>query len=418
MIFCQYNFLQNVFFCWFRRPAPLVVVFPFLDLPIELQLLCFSFMSVECLIVSSQICSDWRQLRELADIHPVRRRLFSLYRLMRENPRPDKLTRRYLARFLNHEFDREAYINELVEQNPIDGVPEEFRFWVLEWPAKLYINGIWPGLPFTACLMDTNATGGSSRRYGKNYLAAQPPTLSLVWNPYLTRGDKYSPMFCIWTGRWQGTFNHSNCKHPDWDPASVRVPDTLKANKLAAHLYIWQWECETWLMLDGESDYFGKVLEYPVNFAFTREIATKEAARVPAECCPDWIEYLERRWLGKGICGREIRSGVTIPKWSEDFRMYRPDKTQPRELTETRSRALARRASCKFACLWRRYLPKHLVYQFETEAYISGVAKQNPKYPILEEFRIRLSCASTEFGRDYRLLFGGRLGRRGLTKVC
>ena len=57
-------------------------------------------------------------------------------------------------------------------------IPEEFSLWVLEWPDRLVVNGLWPGLPHTECLMDTLATGGAARRFGENFIALRPPVVA------------------------------------------------------------------------------------------------------------------------------------------------------------------------------------------------------------------------------------------------
>jgi hypothetical protein len=43
-------------------------------------------------------------------------------------------------------FDREAYVAALLVQ--YNRLPEAFELWLLEWPARAIIGGIWPGLPW------------------------------------------------------------------------------------------------------------------------------------------------------------------------------------------------------------------------------------------------------------------------------
>ncbi|KAF8905224.1 hypothetical protein CPB84DRAFT_1893792, partial [Gymnopilus junonius] len=109
--------------------------------------------NLETLIASWVVCSDWHQLVPLADIYPPRRCLFNLYRHMVNNPKPDKEAQAYYRKNLNHRFDREAYINCLLNQHPI--ILEEFRIWVLEWPARcvmrwleLYVPGQIPPVQY------------------------------------------------------------------------------------------------------------------------------------------------------------------------------------------------------------------------------------------------------------------------------
>ena len=144
-----------------------------------------------------------RNLSKHANIHPTRRRFFYLYRTMMDNPRPDERALLCMHRNLDYNFDREAYLEALLNQDPNCRIPEEFSIWVLEWPAKLFINGIWPGLPFTTCVMDTNATGGSSRMYGTNYLALKPPIISRVVERLAHGGKRHAVALLIWMTRWQ-----------------------------------------------------------------------------------------------------------------------------------------------------------------------------------------------------------------------
>ena len=161
------------------------------SLPPEICLICFSYMTVETLIASRSVCSSWRRLLPHAEnaIHPVRLRLYKLYLTIIDNPKPDPRSQRYIRRKLKKKkkFNREAYIRHLQGQNLAYAtrVPEECQIWVLEWPAKLVINGLWPGLPFAECYMDTAATGGSSLRYGVNYIAVKPaPKLDRIVASY------------------------------------------------------------------------------------------------------------------------------------------------------------------------------------------------------------------------------------------
>ncbi len=60
-------------------------------------------------------------------------------------------------------FDRQAYIDALLSQHP--AIPEDFRIWILEWPARLAIGCMWPGLPFI-----DSSTESAMRRPGVNWL--------------------------------------------------------------------------------------------------------------------------------------------------------------------------------------------------------------------------------------------------------
>ncbi|PPQ78377.1 hypothetical protein CVT26_007761 [Gymnopilus dilepis] len=147
-------------------PHERIIAFYWNGLAIELQLLCISFMTVETLIRSYSVSSSWRDLLSIAEIHPIRR------------PTRDRKSNLYFRKNLQQNFDRRAYLDAFRHQALNARIPEEFQFWVLEWPETLIINNIWPGLPPTLCILDTLATGGSSRKYGENLLGVKPPIIS------------------------------------------------------------------------------------------------------------------------------------------------------------------------------------------------------------------------------------------------
>jgi len=42
-------------------------------------------------------------------------------------------------------FDRKAFISRLESTFPY--IPEDFKLWILEWPARAVVGPVWPGLP-------------------------------------------------------------------------------------------------------------------------------------------------------------------------------------------------------------------------------------------------------------------------------
>ncbi|PPQ96114.1 hypothetical protein CVT26_004748 [Gymnopilus dilepis] len=281
------------------------------DLPTELQLLCISFMTVETLITSYSVSPSWRTLLPVTKIHPICRRLFNLYLTILRHPSPpDRKSRLYLRKNIQqHRFNRRAYLDAFRNQGRNARVPEEFRIWVLEWPEKLVINGIWPGLQPTLCVLDTTATRGSSRRYGENLLAVKPPVISVagIFEQVFDRcsgqwGKRHVPALYVWRTEW------SEVVYTRWDSLEFeyRSPCNSSPNL---------WDCETWLIFDMTSSYFGKVLELPLSFISNGSAISRHHFQgQPPSAHPDWIDYLEMRWLGVAPCMREPRQpGTVVP---------------------------------------------------------------------------------------------------------
>ncbi|PPQ83852.1 hypothetical protein CVT25_000912 [Psilocybe cyanescens] len=161
------------------------------SLPIEILLHIFSFLELKAYIISNGVCKGWRCLLPFADIHPSRRRLFALFQSMINTPLFLNSRPWTLANL--QPFDRQAYIDALLAQ--YSAVPEEFRIWILEWPARLAIACMWPGLPFNDCYR-----GNSMRRYGVNWLGYRnnsPELLAVICN-HKTPDVKFIPGLLIW----------------------------------------------------------------------------------------------------------------------------------------------------------------------------------------------------------------------------
>jgi len=78
-----------------------------------------------------------------ADILPVRKSLHDFYLEAIQH----RLFRRSRLRVLANlqPFDRQAYVSRL--ECLFAYIPEQFRFWILEWPAMATIGFAWPVLP-------------------------------------------------------------------------------------------------------------------------------------------------------------------------------------------------------------------------------------------------------------------------------
>ena len=112
------------------------------DLPIELLLLISGELVLKSLIAARGVCRLWRTSIDSAQISPTRRKLLDLYLKLIESP-AFHATRDCILPHLTS-FDREEFIAELPETTP-----EEFRTWILEWPARAVFMWVWPGLPGT-----------------------------------------------------------------------------------------------------------------------------------------------------------------------------------------------------------------------------------------------------------------------------
>ncbi|KAF8911428.1 hypothetical protein CPB84DRAFT_1957867 [Gymnopilus junonius] len=269
--------------------------FPFDSLPNELRLHCFSFLTLEALIASKAVCAEWRILVPLTDMYPPRRHLYNLYSMVIDNPKPDREAQLYYGRWFEPSFNREEYINSLLKQH--HAIPEEFRIWVLEWPARLIVNNIWPGLTLKHCLLDGPSTGGSSRKCGVNWLSLKPPQLcALLANDGVSCDPKYAPSLLVWRMRWVWL-------------NSFRPPHELREEEF------FEFDCDTWLVFDEESKYFGKVLECPNLYSADVGKIPREFQYRAKEEFPDWIQYLEQRWHGIAPCGRQT-SGNIIPRFT------------------------------------------------------------------------------------------------------
>jgi len=113
------------------------------DLPNEILLHAFRFFPLKALIIGRTVSQDWRRLIPLADISPIRRALLDFYLTLVSSPIFPQTRPWVLANL--QPFDRQAYIDDLMRQHPY--VPEAFRVWILEWPARAVIGCVWPGLP-------------------------------------------------------------------------------------------------------------------------------------------------------------------------------------------------------------------------------------------------------------------------------
>ncbi|KAJ7661392.1 hypothetical protein DFH06DRAFT_1192199 [Mycena polygramma] len=141
------------------------------DLSNEVLLQIFPHCPLKSLIAAHGVSTLWRQFVPLADISPPRRGLLDFYFAIIESPAFQR-SRPWLLENLCP-FDREAYIDTLLDQH--DYLPEDFRIWILEWPAKAVIACCWPGLPHK--YYGAEETDEIERMCGCNSLGKIPPVV-------------------------------------------------------------------------------------------------------------------------------------------------------------------------------------------------------------------------------------------------
>ncbi|KAJ7137638.1 hypothetical protein C8R46DRAFT_611477 [Mycena filopes] len=113
------------------------------DFPPEISLQIFPHIHLKDLISVRGVCKRWMELVSLADIHPTRLALLKLYQKTVHDPLFLSTSKWTLENL--RPFDREAYIDALLAQH--NYIPDDFQFWILEWPARAAIACAWPGLP-------------------------------------------------------------------------------------------------------------------------------------------------------------------------------------------------------------------------------------------------------------------------------
>ncbi|EDR00816.1 uncharacterized protein LACBIDRAFT_313023 [Laccaria bicolor S238N-H82] len=165
------------------------------DFPNETLLHVFSFLPLKSLINGRTISQEWRRLIPLADINPTRQALLDFYLTLIDSP-IFLQTRPWVLANLEP-FNRQQYIDDLIDQHPY--VPEAFRVWILEWPAKAVIGCNWPGLPNVHAGRDI--ADNVHRIEGNNSLAPLPPTICALPFMNYTAAAHFIPALFIFHGQ-------------------------------------------------------------------------------------------------------------------------------------------------------------------------------------------------------------------------
>ncbi|KAJ7476832.1 hypothetical protein B0H11DRAFT_1675747, partial [Mycena galericulata] len=179
------------------------------DLSNEVLLQIFPHLPFKSNIAARGVSRVWRQLVPLAEINPARSGLLDLYLKIIESP-VFHMTRPWLLANLRP-FDREAYIDALLSQH--DYLPEDFRIWILEWPAKAAIACCWPGLPATYYSLEAD---GIERIGGCNWLGRIPPVVHTVLFRSIEDGEVDVPALLVWEEQhmtWLALSGYPTCSH-------------------------------------------------------------------------------------------------------------------------------------------------------------------------------------------------------------
>ena len=111
------------------------------DLPPELLFSIFQKLVLKSIIAVRGVCRLWRT-SIISAIHPTRRKLLEFFLRMIDSP-VFHASRPCILPSLQF-FNREVYLSRLPSKTP-----DDFRTWLLEWPARAVFEWLWPGLPVT-----------------------------------------------------------------------------------------------------------------------------------------------------------------------------------------------------------------------------------------------------------------------------
>lgn len=214
-------------------------------------------MELKTLIASQGVCQEWRQLVPLADLHHHRRRLLELFHDVISN---EQFLLSQAANLQTSSIDRHTYIDQLLQQYP--KVPDDFKLWILEWPSRTVIDGLWPS--FT---LEEAKYNEFNRRVGVNWIALNPPQfLTLVYSP-------------------------------DIDTQEYEVIPAILAYRHHSRI--------TWILFDDRPQLFGRVYTLFDNTDF---IDADLASDAPEEAYihTDWITYISFVWK---VLGPHCSSG-------------------------------------------------------------------------------------------------------------
>lgn len=222
------------------------------ELPNELLLRIFANLDLQSLITARCVDQRWRALVPFAEMGDARKSMLDFYIDLSVSPTFHK-TRDWVKKNLKP-FDRKQYISRLLEQYP--SLPDDFRLWVLEWPEKAVIGGVWPGLPRRR--YSKKSADGVNVIPGVNWLS-YPQVSMMTYVDYHNRIVEPIPGIVIWS-----------------------VPETL-----------------TWLIVDERKHMNGKVFQYGMGWYRTLLEGSLDEDKLRHsydKLTPSWIAYLRQLW--------------------------------------------------------------------------------------------------------------------------
>jgi hypothetical protein len=221
------------------------------DFQPEVLLAIFEFFPLKSLLAAKGVNKQWRILSRLCDMTKARRVLYDLYHTAIISP--TFLESRSFVLSCLVPFDRKAYVAALENKGHI--LPDDFRCWLLEWPAKAVFGWVWPGLdpqfdmsqqyvwkPYGSNSLGLwlESNGPPDRSHTEVHLSVDGlpyPTLERLAFFYPSHDNKYPP----WTGT-DPSKEDLGCDDPDTDLVMING------------VQIWYHGCtvHTWIIVDEE----------------------------------------------------------------------------------------------------------------------------------------------------------------------
>ncbi|KAF9560329.1 hypothetical protein CPC08DRAFT_690116 [Agrocybe pediades] len=260
-------------------------------LPTELILHIFSFLELKPYIISHAVCKQWQELLPLAEIHPIRRRLFKLFKQMLFCPDFHK-TRPWILNNLQP-FDRQAYIDGLLSQYPY--IPEDFRMWILEWPARMAICCFWPGTPLVLST-DTKYDQPDGVIW-LPYKRECPELLALAFKQR-TPDARFIPALLLWRCDYitMWLIFEKDDAHPDLFGSILIIDEQRMGETSAAFPARWKVSAEVTWAYDGREEHYDND-PYPyINTLI-----------------PNWVSFQEKLWA-RWLCAVIMSPKFQLPK--------------------------------------------------------------------------------------------------------
>ena len=233
----------------------------------ELILAFFEVFPLKTLIAAQGVNKQWRSLVPKTTMLPARRKLYDLYHVAIVSP-AFLANRAVLVQKLVP-FDRSAFLATLEVHGRT--LPDEFRCWILEWPAKAVIGWTWPGLdPYF------NMGNEMWKPYGSNSLSAEDRQgIEPMFFCYPPDGNPYPAE----TEKNEWGIDLETVDLPDWD-AHLQIV-------LVGGMHIWYHGCTVYTILIADKT---KPLLHGTVHTLDGQFIHGEACLVAS----DWIQWLRK----------------------------------------------------------------------------------------------------------------------------